>query len=356
MANSLLASRRTPSRGSRNAALAAALLVAATLAGTVSPAAAADGPAEAKLYASDADVEKEMADKAPVADSESAMGYPKGLERDSNGKLVPVTQEDVKARVNYAPKQALADAKDAAKAWSKNPSNNSDAREMIKQLSDSTLTEPDVIGKNTEDDNIATAMAEVNSSASFCEGTNPSGQQNAAKANPCVFVGKLDPKEDSKWPKLSTGAALGGGGTKNYKTSEQITDESSTTAGWQVGGKVTPKVSVAPGGDGGAGGEFPIEGSFTYSVSSTSLSRKMTSTEENYAVTFPADKWGELQGRRAGAFYLGYLLVDYRAAPGAPGTVPEKEHIKAIPARVFVQSPKADVPLAYFNMQKPQAQ
>ncbi|WP_329182000.1 hypothetical protein OG754_39825 (plasmid) [Streptomyces decoyicus] len=355
MANPLSAPRRTPSRGSRNAALAAALLVAATLAGTVSPAAAADGTAE-KLYASNEDVEKEMADKAPVADLESVMSYPKGLERDKDGNLVPVTQEDVKARVKYEPAQALTDAKAAAKNWSENTDNNSDAREMIKQLSDSALTEPDVIGADTRDDNIATAMAEVNSSASFCEGVNAGGHQNAAKANPCVFVGKLDTKGDSKWPKLSTGAALAGGGKKTYKTSEQITDESSTTAGWQVGGKVTPKVSVAPGGDGGAGGEFPIEGSFTYSVSSTSLSRKMTSTEENYEVNFPAEKWGELQGRRAGAFYLGYLLVDYKAVPGAPGTHPETEHIKAIPARVFVQSPKADVPLAYFNMQKPQAQ
>ncbi|MFE7779572.1 hypothetical protein [Streptomyces nigrescens] len=356
MANSLAAPRRAPSRGSRNAAPAAALLMAAALAGIASPAVAADGTTEAKLYASNEDVEKEMEDKAPVAESESVMGYPKGLERDGKGNLIPVTQEDVKARVKYEPAQALTDAKAAAKKWSENTDNNSDAREMIKQLADSTLTEPDVIGKDTRDDNIATAMAEVNSSASFCEGVNAGGHQNGAKANPCVFVGKLDTKGDSKWPKLSTGAALAGGGKKTYKTSEQITDESSTTAGWQVGGKFTPKVSVAPGGDGGKGGELPIEGSFTYSFSSTTLNRKMTSTEENYEATFPADKWGELQGRRAGAFYLGYLLVDYKAVPGAPGTHPEKEHIKAIPARVFVQSPKAEVPLAYFNMQKPQAQ
>lgn len=171
MANPLSAPRRTPSRGSRNAALAAALLVAATLAGTVSPAAAADGTAE-KLYASNEDVEKEMADKAPVADLESVMSYPKGLERDKDGNLVPVTQEDVKARVKYEPAQALTDAKAAAKNWSENTDNNSDAREMIKQLSDSALTEPDVIGADTRDDNIATAMAEVNSSASFCEGVN----------------------------------------------------------------------------------------------------------------------------------------------------------------------------------------
>ncbi|KOG42265.1 hypothetical protein ADK74_16825 [Streptomyces decoyicus] len=110
--------------------------MAVTLAGTVSPAAAADGPTEAKLYASDEIVENEMKGKAPVADSESVMGYPKGLDRDSKGNLVPVTQEDVKARVHYEPAQALTDAKAAAKKWSENTDNNSDAREMIKQLAE----------------------------------------------------------------------------------------------------------------------------------------------------------------------------------------------------------------------------
>ncbi|WP_406213778.1 hypothetical protein [Streptomyces decoyicus] len=126
-----------------------------------------------------------------------------------------------------------------------------------------------------------------------------------------------------------------------------------------MGGKFTPKVTSTPA-NGGAGGEIGGEIGFTYSYSSTSLNR-VTGTQEDkyedkYETEFPADKKGSLQGRRDGAYYVGYLFVQYQAAPGAPGTGPEKEHIKAIPARAYVQPPKSSTPVTYFKYQEPAPQ
>ena len=61
-----------------------------------------------------------------------------------------------------------------------------------------------------------------------------------------------------------------------------------------------------------------------------------------------------MQGRRHGAYYVGYLFVDYHPATDkAPGTPENHEHLVAIPARVFVQSPKSDIAVSYFPVERP---
>ncbi|WP_030985768.1 hypothetical protein [Streptomyces sp. NRRL S-1813] len=332
--------------------MAAALLVAAPLAGTASPAAAADGQNapiidKSKVYESDADINKAMEGWAKVEASESVMGYPKGADRDN-----PVSLPDVMPK--YDPTKALADAKAAAKKFAEDKYTPKWVGESAKQLADSAITDPET-SQNTNDDNIATAMSEKNPASSYREGRHPDGSQNSAGTNPCVFVGVLDDRPGSKYPKLGTGGGIAGGGKKTYSVSGQVTDEKSATTVWSVGGKFTPKVTSTPA-NGGAGGEIGGEIGFTYSYSSTSLNRVTGTQEDKYETEFPADKKGSLQGRRDGAYYVGYLFVQYQAVPGAPGTGPEKEHIKAIPARVYVQSPKSSTPVTYFKYQEPAPQ
>ncbi|MBM4791100.1 hypothetical protein HXP44_03200 [Streptomyces sioyaensis] len=347
--------------------LVAAILGAAPLVGTVSPAVAADPPEQvdnSKVYKTEAAIVEAMEKWAPVKSSESVMGYPMGIDQDAKGNIKSVALGTVQDQYDVA--TALKDAKQAAQDYAdgmvidkdgkkvprvdgtKPPRFNADA---ARQIADSSITDPETT-QSTSDNNIAQAMSETNSAKSYCNGSYhyEGAPQNTAKANPCIFVGKLDPTSGSKYPKVDGGSGIAGGGKKTYTVGGQVTEENSSTSGWSVGGKFTPKLTSTPA-DGGTGGEGAGELSFTYSYSSTSLNRQMTSQEDKTEVEFPAGAKGSLQGRRDGAYYIGYLFVDYQGTEKAPGT-PEKEHLKAIPARVYVQSAETSTPVTYFKYQE----
>ncbi|MFI9262610.1 hypothetical protein ACIGT4_33625 [Streptomyces sioyaensis] len=342
--------------------------------GTASPAAAADEQKpidNAKIYSSEQDVVARMegtdgmTDKdgkpvpgyAPVADSESVMGYPKGVDRDKDNKVMPVYKDDVQAQ--YDAKQAVVDAKAAAKKYAEDTTNNPQPlRETAKLLADSPLTDPEVRGDTNDDAIFGRGGPEPGAEHTemYCAGKHapaPGGRvdQNAAKANPCVFVGKLDKKDGSKYPKVGGSSGMAGGGEKTYTVAGETTEEKSSTEGWAVGGKFTPKVSLTPAGDkGGAGGELGAEASFTYSYSSTTTNKVSTKQQDETKVTFPSDKKGSLQGRRDGAYYVGYIVV--RKTNALPEDNIGQEHLIAIPARVYVQSPQSSTSVTYFKYQE----
>lgn len=348
MTNSAPARRRASSRISRSAmVLTGAMLVAAPLVAPSSPAMAAD--IDPTVYGSEQDVLAAMESLSPVNPTESVMGYPKGIDLDESGNVKPVTRGDVEG--TYDPAKAVADAKEVARKYADDTNNPQVLREAIKPLADSTITDPEV-GQNTTDDQVLPVGAGLTSRAA-CEGRWPysDADQNAAKAGACMFVGKLDTRDGSKYPKLGSSSGLLGGGKKTYTVSGQVTDEKSETSGWSVGGKFTPKVTMTPAGDnGGAGGEVGGEASFTYSYSSTTVNRVTSTTEDKTEVEFPSDKKGSLQGRRDGAYYVGYIIVDsVEDTDYGSGT----EHLKAIPARVYVQSPTTSTPVSYFKYQEP---
>ena len=368
MTKSASALRRAVSGRARSATvLAAAALVAAPLMGTASPAAAADEQKPIKdketIYSSEADIIAKMAGTAekkgwaPVADSESVMGYPKGLDRDKDGKVMPVYKDDVQAQ--YDATQAVVDAKAAAKKYYEDKINNPQPlRETAKLLADSTLTDPEVRGDTNDDALFGRGGPELGAEHTemYCAGKHapaPGGRvdQNAAKANPCVFVGKLDKKDGSKYPKVGGSSGMAGGGEKTYTVAGETTEEKSSTEGWAVGGKFTPKVALTPAGDkGGAGGELGAEASFTYSYSSTTTNKVSTKQQDETKVTFPSDKKGSLQGRRDGAYYVGYIVV--RKTNALPEDNIGQEHLIAIPARVYVQSPQSSTSVTYFKYQE----
>ncbi|MEX2974335.1 hypothetical protein [Streptomyces sp. C184] len=394
MTNSASALRTGSSRKIRRAVmLAAAIAVTAPLVGTAPPAVAADAPKidKDKVYGSEQDVVARMEgtdgmkDKdgnpvpgyAPVEQAESVMGYPKGIDRDKKGAIVdPVTPEDVHNRwakpdpneekAKFDNKQALADAKQAvvdakaaAQKYADDKKNHpAPLREVAKQLADSTLTDPDVRGDTKDDAIYGRGGSEIGAEHAemHCAGKHaaaPGGRvdQNAAKANPCVFVGKLDQKDGSKFPKVDGGSGIAGGGKKTYSVETQSTEEDSTTSGWSAGGKLTTKVTSTPAGDkGGAAPEVNGEVSFTYSYSSTATHKVTTSQKDQTEVDFPSDKKGSLQGRRDGAYYIGYIIT--RKINDISENDQGKESLIAIPARVYVQSPQSSTSVTYFKYQE----
>ncbi|TXC98764.1 hypothetical protein [Streptomyces sp. ISID311] len=366
MKNSATALRAGSSRKARRTmALAAAIAAVVPLVGTASPAVADDPKPidNKKIYSSEADILEAMGGEngwAKVQESESVMGYPKGIDRDKDGKVIPVYADDVKAQYDpndpsHAVKAAVKDAKAAAKKYADDTTNHPQPlREMAKLLADSPLDDAWVT-KDTNDDKLF-AKGTEGPAEEYCAGKMPKyaaePPQNAAKANPCVFVGKLDKKDGSKYPKVGGGSGMAGGGKKTYAVEGQTTDETSTTEGWSAGGKFTPKLTITPAGDkGGAGGEVGGEVSFTYSYSSTTTNKVSTTQKDQTEVEFPSDKKGSLQGRRDGAYYIGYIVVrkvNHKILDDNPG----QEQLVAIPARVYVQSPQSSTSVTYFKYQE----
>ncbi len=133
------------------------------------------------------------------------MGCPKGIDKPIH---LPGVQE------KYGVTDALADAKNAATTHVKY------VGEAAKQLADSKLTDMDLdVRQNTNDDDIARAKAVRNSASKFCEGRSDSGEvpQNTAKADPCIFAGKLDDAPDSKHPRLESSKAIERPGKKKSR-------------------------------------------------------------------------------------------------------------------------------------------
>ncbi|MEU8682320.1 hypothetical protein [Streptomyces sp. NPDC048611] len=356
MSNSAAAPRRASRRRARSVTvLAAALLTAAPLLGSASPAVAAEeNPIRNdKLYESEDDIQAALTKTAPVGDSETVMGYPKGIDRDANGAVMPFDLRDVQDK--YDPQQAVQDAKQAAQKYADDANNPAGYRDVAQQLvtgwGKKNAGNPAVeVRKNTTDDKMTDKYTQ-GPAESYCAGKDViDGSPHDVQASPCVFVGKLDTKPGSKYPKIGSSSAVLGGGKKTYKVTGQVTDEKSTTDGWSVGGKFTPKVTTTPA-NGGTGGELGGEAGFTYSWSVTTTERKMTGVDDQTEVTFPSDKKGSLQGRRDGAYYVGYLVVRYADPKGFARA--EEERLIAIPARVYVQSPKSSTPVSYFTYTEP---
>ncbi|QIK05380.1 hypothetical protein G7Z12_04305 [Streptomyces sp. ID38640] len=340
--------------------LATAALTSLALAGSPTPAHAADDPkagVDEKTYEKDEDVIAKMKEWAPVNGSESVMGYPKGLERDKDGKVKPVSYEDVK-RI-YDANTAVEDAKKAAKAYADNQQNPSDARRVATALAEGnpeakTKAENSAeIKNNTTDDKTVKskdARLDGRPAEAYCGGRlDIPGLENPPPAGACAFVGKLDDRPDSTYPQRGATDGVAGGGKIQYKVQGQTTDESSKTEGWSVGGKFTPKITFTPGGDkGGAGGEAGGEVSFTYSYSSTSLKRVTNTTEQTVETDVPSGKKGYMEGRGNGAYYLGYIVVRAVDADYDMGTT-RGERMIAIPARVYVQSSGTTSPVTWFK-------
>ncbi|MFI9078313.1 hypothetical protein ACIGW8_17815 [Streptomyces sioyaensis] len=329
------------------------MLFAAPLVGATTPAVAAEDPKtidQAKVYESENDIVAAMKNWAPVEDSESVMGYPKGV-RDEKDTITSVDLDYVKKQ--YDPKQAVVDAKAAAKKYAALPNTKTALVTAANKIADTTLTEPET-RQNTLDDGVRTgsSMYPKWPAPNYCNGKDPDGKPlvDGSEAKPCMFVGKLDTAPESVYPKAGGSTGIAGGGKKTYKVSQQVTDEKSDMAGWSVGGKISGKVTSTPK-DGGTGGEAGPEVSFTYSYSSTSTQRNMKQVDDQTEVEFPSDVKGSLQGRRDGAYYVGYIITYYSDKDQGFEDLDEKT-LTTIPARVFVQSPKSSTGLTYFKYQE----
>ncbi|GAU66453.1 hypothetical protein SSP35_03_01010 [Streptomyces sp. NBRC 110611] len=304
--------------------LATAFLTGISLIGYQTPAFADDGqPAKIAdgTYESDQGVIAAMEKTDPVNSSESSMGYPAGVDKDKDGNVKPFTLADVQS--TYDPEQAVKDAQAAATQYAADEKHSAPLRESAKHLvdgwSDTTKPNGTEIRQNTKD-NVLTGGQ---SAEQYCNMSNKDPQSSAyGQAAPCMFVGKLD----EKYPQRGASDGLTGEGKLTYKVSASVADESSTTEGWQVGGKITPKI-----GDGES--EVGGEASFTYSYSSTSTTKVQNTKETDVEINVPQGKKGYLEGRANGATYTGYIVVRDL------DTSTNQEHVVAIPARVFIQAP-----------------
>lgn len=347
------ASSRTTSRA---AVLVAAMLVAAPLVGATTPAVAAEDPKEidrTKIYSSEDDIIAAMKKWAPVEDSESVMGYPMGV-RDEKGAITSVDLDY--AAKQYDSKQAVVDAKAAAKKYAALPNPKTALVTAANKIADTPLTEPET-RQNTLDDNVYSSSSKYPRwpAPNYCDGKDSDGKPmvTGPEPKPCMFVGKLDNAPESLYPKAGGSTGIAGGGKKTYKISQQNTDEKTDTVGWSMGGKVSGKVTSIPE-NGGTGGEVGPEISFTYSYSSTSTHRNMKQVDDQTDATFPSEVKGSLQGRRDGAYYVGYIITYYSDEDQGFKDDPNmtEKTLTAIPARVYVQSPKSSTALDYFNYQE----
>ncbi|WP_438489938.1 hypothetical protein [Streptomyces sp. S186] len=305
-------------------ALATAFLTGISLVGSQSPAFADDGqPAKVAdgTYQSDQDVIAAMTKTDPVNPSESSMGYPAGVDKDKNGNVKTFTLADVQSK--YAPEQAVKDAQAAATQYAADTNHSAPLRESAKHLvdgwADTTKPNGTDVRQNTKDN----ALTGGQSAEQYCNMTNKDPKSPFyGQAAPCMFVGKVD----EKYPQRGASDGLTGEGKLTYKVTASVADESSTTEGWQVGGKITPSIS----GDGASVGG---EASFTYSYSSTSTTKVQNTRETGVEINVPQGKKGYLEGRANGATYTGYIVVRDL------DTGTNQEHLVAIPARVFIQAP-----------------
>lgn len=354
MATSSPTLSRKAGRLARSAAvLAATMAVAVPLVGTAPPAMAADDAKEATvdpaLYSSEDEIIQAMEKGkdgehkawAPIEQSESVMGFPRGIVKGNDA----VELDHVKKV--YDPKTAVADAKAAAKEYTQDTKNSKASRDLAQEVVDSKFDTPEEL-QNVESplDGPGTTVEEhcVQGKSRFFDGKQPKTSPNS-----CFFVGKVD--EKGKYPKGNVGADLIGGGEQSVTTEGQATHEDSTTEGWKVGGKFASKLSVAPPGDkGGTGGDAGVEVNFEYSYSTTATNRVTDIKKNTTTVKFPDGKAkNSLQERRNGAYYLGYIIIPRKETKPEHGKE-GYEHLVAVPARVYVQSRHTDSPVTYLKL------
>ncbi|MER5417968.1 hypothetical protein [Streptomyces virginiae] len=318
----------------RDGYLMVAALVTASLLGSPTSAQADSGPVAPndRTYESNADVFQAMDRWTSTNDSESVMGYPRGLDRDGNGKVKAVALTDV--RRTYDPEHAIRDAENAARQYAGNERNPQALRVSAQRLFNGwpeglKPANPD-IRYNTKDDTLSSAAL---SAEEYCGlANNNPGHPAYGQTAPCIFVGKID----EKYPVRGASDALAGEGKLTYKISASVTDEKSTTEGWSAGGKVSPKIISKDQADLGA------EASFSYSYASTSVSRVQNTLETAVEINVPNSKRGYLEGRANGAYYIGYIVL--RDIDGS-----NQESVMAVPARVYIQAPQSNTPLIWFK-------
>lgn len=315
----------------RRATVAAAIafLAGVSVLSSQAPAFADENPPVANgTYETEDKIVTDLSRWTPVANSESVMGLPTGLDDNQ------VNLSDVKGgTVNYDPDQAIKDAQEAAKKFAEDPNTKEPARESAKRL-----YEP--IPGRTESAN-STASVFTGKDAYKDEWTGENLEQLCNRENadparvgqkpPCAFVGQVTEKYPVMGP---AGDALAGGGKLTYKVSSSVTDEKSETEGWSVGGKFTPKI-----GDGKSeiGGEL----NFAYSYSSTSTKRLQSTLETDTEITVPDGKKGSMEPRGNGAYYTGYIV--YRQNNET------EQRMVAVPARVYVQAHDTTSPVTWFK-------
>ncbi|MFB7175993.1 hypothetical protein ACFCYM_35090 [Streptomyces sp. NPDC056254] len=312
-----------------------ASLTGTALLGTPNTAQADNGPGTAisdRTYESDADVFETMGKWTPLRGSESVMGYPRGLDRDRSGSINAVALADV--RRTYDPEQAIRDAENAALRYAGDKRNpealRASARKLVDGWPEGSRSASHDIRQNTKDDTLPSAAL---SAEEYCGMVNSDPAHPAyGQTAPCVFVGKLD----EKYPVRGASDAMAGEGKLTYKISASVTDERSVTEGWSAGGKIAPKLISKDQADIGA------EASFSYSYTSTSVSRVQNTLETAAEITVPKNKRGYLEGRANGAYYTGYVVL--RDIDGS-----NQESIVAIPARVYIQAPHSSTPLTWFK-------
>ncbi|MFI1159309.1 hypothetical protein [Streptomyces sioyaensis] len=323
--------RASTQRTRRLTVLASATLVAAPLLGIASPA-MADGnqkpQVDENVYDSEEKILAKMQGWAPVADSETVMGYPQ-LEKD-------LTLADVQK--TYDPNTAVQDAVAAAQKYADNAKNTEPLRESARKLvngwPDAGTPQGNDIRQNTKDTDVGGQSAEQ-----YCQMTNKNPATSSfGQAAPCVFVGKIADAQADKWPVRKEAGAVSAVDEFIKKISASVTDEKSVTDGWTVGGKITPKL-----GDGKS--EVGGEVSFAYNYAST-FTRKVQSTEEEDIKILPqGTKQVSVESRANGAYYTGYIVVR--------GPIEKGQRLIAIPAKAFVQSPETGQPVSWFKRVKP---
>ncbi|UNO42996.1 hypothetical protein [Streptomyces sp. MST-110588] len=311
--------------------MATATLVSAPLLGMASPA-MADGnqkpKVEENIFEKEEDIQASLQRWAPVADTETSMGYPKLEDQD-------ITLAD--AKKVYDPDQALKDAVAAAQKYADNSGNSEPLRESAKKLvngwPDAGRPQSPDIRKNTKDTDVGGQNAQQ-----YCNMKNTDPQHSAfGQAAPCLFVGKIADAKD-KYPVKKNGGAVAGAEELIRKVSASVTDEKTETTGWQLGGKISPKI-----GDGKSdiGGEV----NFTYNYAST-YSRKVTGTDETSIKVVPeGTKQASIEARGNGAVYTGYIVVR--------GPIENGQRLIAIPAKAFIQSPATGQPVTWFKRMTP---
>ena len=327
-------------------ALATAFLTGISLIGSQTPAFADDGQTATVAdgtYASDQEVIAAMEKTDPVNNWESSWGYPKGLQKDDQGNAKVISSED--ARSAYASKkedgtyqnaqesaeQAVQDAQEQAKKYADDTSHDEAPRESAKHLVDgwSGTIKPDgvEVRQNTADDTLSGGQR----AKDYCGMTSQS-PSTVGQAPPCMFVGY----STEKYPRQDSSPSRVGPDKFIYKVSSSVTDEQSTTSGWQVGGEITPKIGD---GESEVGGKV----SFGYSYSTTSTTKVQNTNETDFNVDVPQGKKGYLEGRANGAIYTGYIVVRHLD----PST--NKESLVAIPARAYVQAPGSSSPTTWLT-------
>lgn len=143
------------------------------------------------------------------------------------------------------------------------------------------------------------------------------------------FVGVLD----QAYPTVAMSDALTGTADRSFTTSFSVTEVTSRTSGWSIGGKVAVKV--------GKDAETGAEGSFSYSEMTTTSTTTQKSSTDQKSQHIPTRTVGWMQGYANGGWYAGWIV-----ASNGSGMV------QAFPVRTFYKSDRIDPPITWMQRGK----